>query len=537
MKNTILLCALIAFFLTGNTARAETKTCKIEIKGSTVTWKGPCRDDKAYGNGRAEGANWVYEGAAHGGKARGQGTWKLDDGGSYSGAWREGVPHGKGIVVDADGDRYTGEWRDGKRHGRGSGSSPGGGRFTGEWRDGKPVDGGGEPARQVESAAPGGSDSPSGETSPPGVPARAEPVARKCKLEVNGESRDWSGPCSRDGRAYGNGQATTSDGRTYTGSARNGEPHGFGTGASSSGKMLYQGEYQNGVPHGSGTILGEDGRYYVSNFDNGYEVGEKIPAQGGASDESRPENAYGQDAGAEEAAIPGVEGDEGLGDDAGYDAALKALAGGDGVVREGAPGDDYDAGLAELERRERERSREALEIEDWSREKELEKERRAKLLKDKLRAKAAAIDAEKKRRWDANYATALQREAESVSRRGVAREPSPWQRIQQNLDKLHKKLKKQQEQRQRTREALERKRRRRALQLQRKRQRRQAMERRRAQGQRRQAMQRRRAQEQRRQTIVPPPAIPVPEMSLPGSSRRCCKSAQCRLFRFDLPKC
>ncbi len=94
MKNTILLCALIAFFLTGNTARAETKTCKIEIKGSTVTWKGPCRDGKAYGNGRAEGANWVYEGAAHGGKARGQGTWKLDDGGSYSGAWREGVPHG-----------------------------------------------------------------------------------------------------------------------------------------------------------------------------------------------------------------------------------------------------------------------------------------------------------------------------------------------------------------------------------------------------------------------------------------------------------
>ncbi|MCY4384585.1 MAG: hypothetical protein OXE44_15720 [Nitrospinae bacterium] len=465
MKKAILLFTLIVFLLMGGAARAE--ECYLELRGGIGAWKGPCKDGKAYGTGVATFPNGTYAGSAQDGRAHGRGKWRLEDGLYLEGEFRHGDVHGRHVGKDSEGIRITGELQmgdDGKRHliflrddrqadddipaqdvassrlenadkaseanaASGDAATPGAKNEV-------------ESARRAESA-PDPSDSPVVEASPPAgalarTPVREEPDAHNCRLEADGEFFDWSGPC-RDGRAHGNGQATAPDGMAYTGSAKDGKPHGHGTVTSASGQMLYQGGYRDGVPHGRGTFLDEDGRYYVSDFEGGQEVGERMPAQGFASDESGPENAGDTDVLAEEAALPGVDEDGNQKGDDGYEAAVDALDGGDGVVRPAMPDDDYDAKLTELERRE------ALEIEAWAREKELKAERRSEALKAELRKKAAAKDLEKKRgraALEAKSKEYWERELGSSKTRRSRRRTSSdnFGGFGRSLNELHKKI-------------------------------------------------------------------------------------------------
>ncbi|MYA97466.1 MAG: hypothetical protein F4X91_13785 [Nitrospinae bacterium] len=461
MKSAILLLTLTVFLLTGGVARAE--ECYLELREGVGLWKGPCKDGEAYGTGVATFPdNGFYKGSAKNGRAHGRGKWRLPDGLSLEGEFRNGDVHGRHVGKDARGNPVTGELQmgqDGKRElvlfredrrVDEREETPGKDVASGESRPENAdeaseanaeagdaaapgADSEGEPARQVESATPGTSESPVVEASPPGgapapAPARAAPVARTCRLEADGEFFDWSGPC-RDGRAHGNGQATLSDGSTYTGSAKDGKLDGQGTVTSASGEMLYQGGYRDGVPHGRGTFLGEDGRYYVADFEYGEQVGDEIPTHGFASDESPPEDA-----------AQGLDGEGDLPGHAGYEAALDGLDGGDGEARSAMPDDDYDAKLTELERREKQ-----LEIEALYREKQLEKEIRSEALKAELRKKAAAIDAEKRRSraaLDQKAKEYWERELGSSGTRRSRRRTSSgnFGGFEKNLNELYKKI-------------------------------------------------------------------------------------------------
>ena len=375
MKNVILLCTVIALFLTGNTARAE--TCQLELRGGIGDWEGPCKDGKAHGKGVARLPSGTYEGEARDGHADGQGEWRQNDGGRYRGGFRDGKEHGYGESRDAEGDWYEGQFADGKPNGQGTGGSSEGVTYTGTWRDG-------EPEGQSESAAAPGREAARAPGAATGdVSARAASRPQRCKLEANGEFLDWSGPC-KDGKAHGNGQATASDGVTYRGSAQGGKPSGHGTLTSAGGQLLYQGEFQNGFPHGRGTVLGEDGKYYVSEFEAGHEVGERSAMQrvdGAATGVARPASTAGGDEG-------GVE------DDSNYGKALEALDGEDGVVHVAIPDDEYGAKLTELERREAERraTKEARKAERFA------EETKRKIDEEFAAKQRAAFEAERKRR-------------------------------------------------------------------------------------------------------------------------------------------
>ncbi len=405
MKKAILFCALTALFLTVNTARAE--TCFVKLNDGWGEWKGPCKDGKAYGTGVAYFPNLTYEGPAQDGLVQGQGELRFKKGGVVRGNFHRGAAQGQFEGTDAEGDRIVGEFRlgeDGKRHLSYSGAD-----------------------RHVDQKL-NAQDA-----------ARAAPAARECRLEADGKFFDWSGPC-RDGKAHGNGRATLSGGMTYAGSAKDGILEGYGTVTSASGQMLYQGGYRDGAPHGRGTFLGDDDRYYVSDFDDGHEVGERIPAQDFASGESPPENADDTDTLDEQAALPGLDEDGDQEGDDGYEAALGTLDGGDGVVRAATTDDDYDAKLTELDRRE------ALEIEARFREKQLEAERRSEAIKAGIREEEAAKDAKKKR-----SRAALERKAKkywerelgsSGTKRSRGRTPSDnFGGFGKALERLHKTIK------------------------------------------------------------------------------------------------
>ena len=368
MKYAILISALIALLVTGNTARAE--KCYVELNGGLGEWKGPCKDGKAYGTGVAYFPKLTYEGRASDGRVQGEAELHFHKGGSVRGNFHLGDAQGLFEGMDAEGDRIAGEFRmgeDGKRYLTYSGIDP-----------------------QVDRTPPA-----QGAAS-----AREEPLARKCYLENGRDSLDWSGSCGKDGRAEGNGTATDPDGMTYTGSAKGGMPHGRGSIRDANGRLLYEGGYRNGFPHGRGTFLDEDGRYYVSDFDMGDPVGEMTPVDGAAPDENRPEYAGDTDDGAGDGAPRGADGEDGLKEDAGYEAALENLDG-DGLARKAKPDDDYEAKLSEME--ESEKRARLKEAQDYLRKIDLEKQRRSEALKAELRKKADAIEAKKIEKWNKLY--------------------------------------------------------------------------------------------------------------------------------------
>ena len=437
MRHVVMASVGAAVLGVGIHAGAAAETCMLELEqGVVAPWQGSCWDGKAYGEGVAHFPNGTYRGSAEDGRAHGHGRLTLQDGGSYVGEWSLGNQHGQGRLVDAEGDSYEGEIVDGKPQGHGTGWSPEGGAHTGRWDDGNPVGWSGtDPADPWDDGSQGEGDTWGD------APAPVTAVAG-CRLDVGGEVLDWSGSC-RDGKAFGEGQATAPDGSTYVGFALNGRPHGFGT-VNAAGDY-YQGEYRNGVPHGKG-IVRADGKYYRAEFRDGYQHSDRIPMEGVAAadpwadyadegvagvqgtagtsdpwanegglavdDPSAPENT-GEDPWVSDDAtpVPGSSGydpldervpSEPVTDDFDYAAALEALDGADGIVRSALPEDDYTAKLTDLERLEAERR--ATEI-----------AREADLRAEQLREEIAAQQAEERRaKHEAEQASqraALEREA------------------------------------------------------------------------------------------------------------------------------
>ena len=383
MKGIFLPCAFVAALLWGSSAHAE--NCQLELRdGVFGEWQGRCKDGKAYGKGVAILDNATFEGEARDGRAHGRVQLKYADGTILEGEFVEGKADGQGIFVDGDGNRHVGEITGSPAQASFTMTSSEGERRIGVFEDGEPV-------KQTESAASVGStvsgtvrDQAVGSTAANGA-ARAETVVPHCWLAFGGEFVDWQGEC-KNGRADGEGKATAADGSTYTGSAKDGRPDGFGTINGPQG--YYQGDFKGGLRHGSGIIQGPDGEYYKANFQNGFQATEGVLVQAPSpGDETAAEvrkasaapypDKDGSGAGkksqwdqdeadrtkqwAPDFGSTGSQSASGLAEDTGgkddaYDRALaRTLGKGDGVVRSALPDDDYTAKLTALEKREAER--------------------------------------------------------------------------------------------------------------------------------------------------------------------------------------
>jgi hypothetical protein len=111
----------------------------------TVTWSGPCKENRAAGQGelvwRSPKKTDRYVGEMRDGRRNGRGTAVSPSADRYDGEWVNGQFQGRGYVVTSRGNRYEGEWVSGRLHGRGTFTSKQGDRFEGDWVGGKRVRG------------------------------------------------------------------------------------------------------------------------------------------------------------------------------------------------------------------------------------------------------------------------------------------------------------------------------------------------------------------------------------------------------------
>ena len=438
MKWAVVPCAILAVLLFNSGARAD--SCEVKLENKSVgVWQGQCRDGMPYGEGKLTYGGKTYEGVAEE-EQNGSVRFRLDDDGREAG------------------DRPSGQRRDGnepQRQATGQSSQPGSGgsalaggdrdkpaedaeagtpppsdaaRETDEFREDNAAGGDNadsrdreEPAEDEDAWAPPASTATRSPEPPAPVGAVTErpsgggnTAAAPCKLDVKGKLHDWSGACSSDGKAYGQGSATAPDGTTYTGSAENGKRHGYGTVTTPDGGW-FQGDYRDGVAHGDGTFRGPDGNYYRARFENGEQVGERVPVEYASLGEGEPENAGNAGGGAadserwndstgsveDEGWDPGAATDgsdpspagdgSGAGDPA-YVAALEKLEG-RGNTGSAASDDEYVAAIGQLERREAARRMAA------QRAVERDAERlRDRIAREQSRKRAARFAAERQRR-------------------------------------------------------------------------------------------------------------------------------------------
>lgn len=80
-----------------------------------VTWSGPCKDNRASGEGELVWQSGRYVGEMHDGKFHGRGTKTLASGERYVGEFVNGRPHGRGTNVWPSGARYDGNFFNGEQ--------------------------------------------------------------------------------------------------------------------------------------------------------------------------------------------------------------------------------------------------------------------------------------------------------------------------------------------------------------------------------------------------------------------------------------
>jgi len=401
MKWAALACAVLAVLLIGSGARAD--SCEVKLdNGSVAVWQGQCRDGMPYGKGELTYDGRTYKGVAEDGQSGGV-RFNVDADGRPDARLLGGRrPDGNAPQGQAAGQGSQGGSQSGSQGGSGGSGLAGGNtrkpadgaeagpqpsataRGKYRFREYNAVGGSadaqdkGEPAGDGKAGAPPASaarrsEPPAPVEAVPERPARAYSSAAPCKLEVFGKLHDWSGPCTGDGKAYGQGRATRPDGSTYTGSAQNGKRHGFGTMTTPDGGW-FQGGFLNGLAHGWGTFRHSDGNYYKARFEKGEQVGEKTPVEfatlgdgeaddadrgaGGAA-ESDPwkDTARGtqDDVWGPDTATAGSGADSGGADRSGGDVPsyVNVLGKLIGVLVPGAAADDeYVAAVGELDRRE-----------------------------------------------------------------------------------------------------------------------------------------------------------------------------------------
>ena len=441
MKMFFLACVAISLVCIADDVRAQ--SCLIKMEGRIHgKWQGPCPNGVASGTGTAILENATYHGTARNGRAIGKGQIKLGDGTTYEcefGGWAIDCPD---VDLDVRSSRLVGQPADSRAEGEaaavGAAENPSrdqsaDGRLV--RRDSRAMASGGEsdvavsahgdPVERTESAASfDGSPAAAVAAAPPGRAVAAEPVSAqppvsRCKLEFNGQFVDWSGRCEK-GRAAGEGTARVGNGMTYTGSAKHGQAHGFGT---VDGPHYYQGRFKDGLRHGSGIYLGSDGSYYKAMFENGFQATDGVLVQGSSrgddtaadireasilphrdedESESGKNDSWAQEKTAEARSAwsqpGGAPAEDPGGEENSYDRALARSQGDqDGLIRGATLDDSYESKLADQERREAEREK-ALAIEANFRKKQREAELRSEALKAKLRKKAEAREAEKARK-------------------------------------------------------------------------------------------------------------------------------------------
>ena len=149
MKKRILLMTALGIAHSAHAAVGGAENCRVimasavEVPAETLTWKGPCLNGYAEGNGvllRAVKGKQI--GSFEGRMAQGmmaEGYEKRPDGAQYEGQYESGLRHGKGTWINSIGNRYDGQWKADKRAGKGVASYATGGTVDGEWLDDAPT--------------------------------------------------------------------------------------------------------------------------------------------------------------------------------------------------------------------------------------------------------------------------------------------------------------------------------------------------------------------------------------------------------------
>lgn len=149
MKKKVLLLVVLSIVSYAHAAAGDSQNCRIimasgtEVSTETLTWKGPCLNGYAEGDGvllRTVKGRQI--GSFEGRMTRGMmadGYEQRPDGAQYEGHYEAGLRHGRGTWINNIGSRYDGQWEADKRAGKGIASYATGGSVDGEWINDSPV--------------------------------------------------------------------------------------------------------------------------------------------------------------------------------------------------------------------------------------------------------------------------------------------------------------------------------------------------------------------------------------------------------------
>jgi hypothetical protein len=180
--------------------------------------------------------------------------YTLPRGVRYEGEWKDGKPAGRGQFFYESGDHYSGEVADGQRHGHGRMTRARGGFWEGEFiNDRQVLDG-------------------------------------QMLVQTGDMTMEGRFAVDAAGRVTGSGKLTWTNGDSYVGEVKNGEPHGQGTYRLSNGDT-YSGAWERGLKHGHGRLTWARGGAWEGEFRNDQQTERGHMLAGGASPaqpESKP---------------------------------------------------------------------------------------------------------------------------------------------------------------------------------------------------------------------------------------------------------
>ncbi|MCB9283399.1 MAG: caspase family protein [Lewinellaceae bacterium] len=183
-----------------------------------------------------EGNGNIQTGCISGNCENGDGAFAYADGSKYEGQFAHGKPNGIGTFTHFDGDRYEGGFKDGFQHGKGALYGKNGSVTVGIWENGEYI----------------------------GAEAVVEAPQWGC---IQGDCKNGRGIFIRK-----------EDGAKFTGSFRNGLPHGEGVMNFANGER-YTGQWTDGNFDGKGTLVLMDGTEVKGYWSAGSYLGETQPEE------------------------------------------------------------------------------------------------------------------------------------------------------------------------------------------------------------------------------------------------------------------
>eukprot|EP01125_Pyxidicula_operculata_P003385 TRINITY_DN1407_c0_g1_i5.p1 TRINITY_DN1407_c0_g1~~TRINITY_DN1407_c0_g1_i5.p1 ORF type:complete len:910 (+),score=111.45 TRINITY_DN1407_c0_g1_i5:24-2732(+) len=219
-------------------------------------YKGWWMNGQRHGNGTYANAGCKYEGSWINGIQEGEGTMNYSTGASYTGNWKAGNHEGYGKLVDPSGTIYEGTWCKNKKNGLGKLLYPNGSYFEGEWMM-DVISGQGK--LNLKSGFTYKGEWFGGMYHGFGV-----------LLAPNGDSYkgNWS-----EGKKYGQGTMVYADGSKYDGFWLNNQRHGTGrldaTSLGPARGFIYDGLWAEGVESGEGVKIYCDSTIYSGSWKDG----------------------------------------------------------------------------------------------------------------------------------------------------------------------------------------------------------------------------------------------------------------------------